>query len=110
MLTYPKKADFYTKSDTYNDYEELVSTGVLAFSTGVRISTLSFTDVVKATGTVDTSKFYVYTRKNPNTLAIVTGDYLKVDGVAFEVQGIDPKYGNRAEIMFFVDVLENPVV
>lgn len=110
MLTYPKKADFYTKSDTYNDYGEPVSTGVLSFSTGVRISTLSFTDVVKATGTVDTSKFYVYTRKNPNTLTIVTGDYLKVDGATFEVLGVDPKYGNRNEIMFFVDVLENPVV
>ena len=110
MLSYPKKADFYTRSITYSDYGEEVYTGALTFSTGVRMSTLSFSDQVKSTGTVDTSKFYTFTRKNTNTLSVVIGDYLKVDGVDFEVLGIDPKYGNRAEIMFLCDVIENAVI
>ena len=110
MLSYPKKADFYTRSITYSDYGEEVYTGALTFSTGVRMSTLSFSDQVKSTGTVDTSKFYAFTRKNTNTLSVVIGDYLKVDGVDFEVIGIDPKYGNRAEIMFLCDVIENAVI
>ena len=110
MLTYPKKADFYTRAITYSDYGEEVYTGALTFSTGVRMATMSFSDVVKATGTVDTSKFYAFTRKNTNTLAVVVGDYVKVDGVDFEVIGIDPKYGNRAEIMFLCDVIEDAVV
>ena len=110
MLKFPKKAEFYTKSDTYNDYGEPVSTGALSFTTGVRMTTLSFKDMVKATGTIDSSKFFVFTRKNPNTLAVVVGDFLKVDGQAFEVTGVDPIYGKRADITFLVDLIENPVV
>ena len=110
MLTFPKKAEFYAKSDTYNDYGEPISTGALSFTTGVRMTTLSFKDMVKATGTIDTSKFFVFTRKNPNTLAIVTGDFMKVDGQTFEVTGVDPIYGKRSEITFLVDLVEDPVV
>ena len=71
---------------------------------------MSFSDAVRGTGTVDTNKFYLFTRKNTNTIAVVIGDYVKVDGSTFEVLGIDPKYGNRAEIMFLVDLIEDPVV
>ena len=110
MLKFPKKADFYTKSDTYNDYGEPVASAALSFTTGVRVTTLSFKDMVKATGTIDTSKFFVFTRKNPNTTSVVTGDFMKVDGQTFEVIGVDPIYGKRAEITFLVDLLENPVV
>ena len=110
MLTFPKKAEFYTKSDTYNDYGEPVASGALSFTTGVRMTTLSFKDMVKATGTIDPSKFFVFTRKNPNTSAVVVGDFVKVDGQAFEVVGVDPIYGKRSEITFLVDLIENPVV
>mgnify|MGYP005996140429 CR=1 FL=1 len=110
MLTFPKKAEFYTKSDTYNDYGEPIASGTLAFTTGVSITTLSFKDMVKATGTVDSSKFFVFTRKNPNTLAVVVGDFIKVDGQSFEVIGIDPIYGKRSDITFLVDLIEDPVV
>ena len=110
MLKYPKKADFYTRSITYSDYGEEVYSGALSFSTGVRIATLSFSEVVKSTGTVDTSKFYMFTRKNTNTLAVAMGTYIKVDSVTYEIVGIDPKHGNRSEIMFFCDVIEDAVV
>tara|TARA_R110000787_G_scaffold2708_7_gene10494 strand:- start:3281 stop:3613 length:333 start_codon:yes stop_codon:yes gene_type:complete len=110
MLNYPKQASFYTRSTTYSDYGEEVYTAILAFSTGARMATLSFSEALKAKGTVDTSKFYIYTRKNTNTLAVLVGDYVKVDGITLEVIGIDPKYGNRAEIMFFMDVIVEPVV
>lgn len=110
MLTFPKKAEFYTKSDTYNDYGEPIASGLLSFTTGVRITTLSFKDMVKATGTIDTSKFFVFTRKNPNTLAVVVGDFMKVDGQTFEITGVDPIYGKRSEITFLVDLVEDPVV
>ena len=110
MMTFPKKADFYTKSDTYNDYGEPISTGALSFTTGVRIATLSFKEVLKATGTIDTSKFFVFTRKNPNTTTVVAGDFMKVDGQTFEVTGVDPIYGKRSEITFLVDLVEDPVV
>lgn len=110
MLTYPKKADFYTKVITYSDYGEEVYTATLSFSTGARVSTLSFSENVKAKATIDTSKFYCFTRKNTNTLAVSMGDYVKVDSITMEIVGIDPKYGNRSEIMFFLDVIEDPVV
>ena len=110
MLTFPKKAEFYTKSDTYNDYGEPISTGALSFTTGVRMTTLSFKEMLRATGTIDTSKFFVFTRKNPNTTAVVAGDFVKVDGQTFEVTGVDPIYGKRSEITFLVDLLEDPVV
>jgi hypothetical protein len=110
MLTFPKKAEFYTKSDTYNDYGEPIASGALSFTTGVRMTTLSFKDMVKATGTIDTSQFFVFTRKNPNTLAVVVGDFIKVDGQSFEVIGIDPIYGKRSDITFLVDLIEDPVV
>ena len=106
MLKFPNKADFYTKSDTFNDYGEPVASAALSFSTGVRMTTLSFNDMVKATGTIDTSKFFVFTRKNTNTLSVVVGDFLQVDGQTFEVTGIDPIYGKRADITFLVDLLE----
>tara|TARA_R110000824_G_scaffold44036_2_gene128444 strand:+ start:5440 stop:5772 length:333 start_codon:yes stop_codon:yes gene_type:complete len=110
MLTYPKKADFYTRSITYSDYGEDVFTGALDFSTGVRMSTVSFSDQVKSTATIDTSRFYMFTRKNTNTLAVVVGAYVVVDGVDFEVLGIDPMHGNRGEIMFLCDLIEDAVV
>ena len=66
--------------------------------------------MVKSTGTIDTGKFYVNTRKNTNTLSVVAGDFVKVDGQTFEITGVDPKYGNRAEIMFLADLVEDPVV
>ena len=110
MLKYPKKADFYTRSITYSDYGEEVYTGALSFSTGVRSTTMSFAEVVKSTGTIDTSKFYLFTRKNTNTLAVTISTYVKVDGVTYEILGIDPKHGNRSEIMFLCDVIEDPVV
>lgn len=110
MLSHPKKADFYTRSTTYNDYGEEVYSSTLSFSTGVRLNTLSFKDAVKSTGTVDTTKFYCYARKNTNTLAVVKGDYMKVDSLNYEVVGIDPMYSKRSEIMFLVDLLEDTVV
>jgi hypothetical protein len=110
MLTYPKKADFYTRSATYNDYGEPVYTGTTSYSTGVRLSTLSYKDALVGTHFVDTHKFYCYTRKNTNTLTTVVGDYVIVDGVDHEVTGVDPKHGNRAEIMFLLDVVEDAVV
>jgi hypothetical protein len=110
MLTFPKKAEFYTKSDTYNDYGEPVSTGTLSFTTGVRLTTLSFKELLRSTGTIDTSKFFVFTRKNPNTTTVVVGDFMKVDGQTFEVTGVDPIYGKRSEITFLVDLVEDPVV
>ena len=110
MLTFPKKASFYTKAVTYNDYGEPISTGTLSFETGVRMTTLSFKDMVKSTGTIDTGKFYVNTRKNTNTLSVVAGDFAKVDGQTFEITGVDPKYGNRTDIMFLADLVEDPVV
>lgn len=110
MLTHPKKADFYTRSVTYNDYGEEVYASTLSFSTGVRLNTLSFKDVIKSTGTVDSTKFFCHTRKNTNTIAVVKGDYMRVDGVNFEVVGIDPMYSKRSEIMFLVDLIEDTVV
>jgi|TARA_R110000824_G_scaffold229164_1_gene416878 DNA/RNA endonuclease YhcR with UshA esterase domain len=110
MLKFPKKASFYTKTDTFNDYGEPISTGALSFDTGVRLTTLSFADMVKSTGTIDTGKFYVFTRKNPNTLSVVAGDFVKVEGQTFEITGVDPMYGNRSDIMFLVDLVEDPVV
>ena len=110
MLTYPKKADFYTRSATYNDYGEPVYTDTTSYSTGIRMTTVSFKDSLVGTHSVDTSKFYCYTRKNTNTLTTVVGDYVIVDGVDHEVVGVDPKHGNRAEIMFLLDVVEDAVV
>jgi len=110
MLTFPNKADFYSKLDTYNDYGEPIPSVTLSFTTGVRMTTLSFKDMVKATGTIDTSKFFLFTRKNPNTLSIQTGDFVKVGGQTFEVTGVDPIYGKRADITFLVDLVEDPVV
>lgn len=110
MLTHPTKADFYTRSATYNAYGEEVYTSALSFSTGVKLATMSFKDEVKATGTVDATKFYCYTRKNTNTLTVVKGDYVKVGSLNYEVIGIDPMHGNRAEIMFLLDLLEDTVV
>ena len=110
MLKYPKKADFYTRSITYSDYGEEVYTGALSFSTGVRLTTMSFAEVVKSTGTIDSGKFYMFTRKNTNTLAVAVGAYVKVDTTTYEVIGIDPKHGNRSDIMFLCDVIEDPVV
>ena len=110
MLSHPKKADFYTRSATYNDYGEEVYSSALSFSTGVQLTTMSFKDTVKATGTVDSTKFFCYARKNTNTLTVVKGDYMKVDGVNYEVTGIDPMHSKRSEIMFLVDLLEDTVV
>lgn len=110
MLSFPTRADFYTKSVAYNDYGEEVASGALAFSTGVRLTTLSFKEALKATGTIDTSMFFIFTRKNPNTLGVVVGDFVKVGGRTLEVTGVDPVYGKRAEITFLVDLIEDPVV
>lgn len=110
MLTYPKKADFYTRTATHNDYGEPVYTGALAYSTGVRMATVSYKEMLVSTHSVDASKFYCYTRKNANTLTTVVGDYVIVDGVDHAVVGVDPKHGNRAEIMFLLDVVEDAVV
>lgn len=35
---------------------------------------------------------------------------MKVDGVNFEVVGIDPMHSKRSEIMFLVDLIEDTVV
>ncbi len=110
MLTYPKKASFYTKSVTYNDYGEEVYTGSLAYSTGVRLSTLSYKDKIVGNMSIDATKFFCYTRKNTNTLATVVGDYVVVDTIDYEVIGIDPKYDDRSEIMFLLDLVEDAVV
>ena len=110
MLTFPKKAGFYTNVVAYNEYNEPISTGALSFTTGVRLTTLSFKELLRATGTIDTSKFFVFTRKNPNTTSVVVGDFMKVDGQTFEVTGVDPIYGKRSEITFLVDLVEDPVV
>jgi len=110
MLEYPKRADVYTRSIAHNDYGEEVSTGTLAFSTGSRLSTLSFKEILKSTGTVDTTKFFCYTRKNVATTGVVVGDYFKVDGDTFGVIGIDPMHGNRSEIMFLLDLLQDVVI
>lgn len=110
MLSYPKKTEFYTRSTTYNDYGEAVYTSALSFTTGTRVSTVSFGDQLKSSATIDTDKFYLHTRKNNNTTSVSIGDYVKVDGVVMEVTGIDPKYGNRSEIMFLVDVIEDTTV
>lgn len=110
MMRFPKKADFYERTATQNDYGEDVYSSAFSFSTGVRLKTLSFKEEVKNTGTVDTTKFYCYTRKNPNTLSVSEGDYVKVDGSVFEVTGVDPMHGVRGSIMFLLDLLEDTVV
>ena len=106
MMTHPKKADFYTNSITYNDYGEEEYSSSLSFTTGVRLSTLSFKEEVKSKGTVDTTKMFCFARKNTNTLTVSTKDFVKVDGVSYEVVGIDPKHGKRSEIMFLLDLVE----
>ena len=110
MRFFPNKADFYTKSVTYNDYGEAVASGTFAFSTGARLKTVSFGDQVKATGTVDAGKYYLFVRKNPNTSAVSEGDFVIVDNQTLEVTGVDQKFSDRTELMLLVEYLENPVV
>jgi hypothetical protein len=110
MMTHPKKADFYTNSVTYNDYGEEVYSSTLSFTTGVRLSTMSFKETLKTKSAVDTTKLFCFARKNTNTLTVSTRDFVKVDGVAYQVVGVDPKHGDRAEIMFLLDIVEDTVL
>ena len=110
MLSHPKKASFYSSTTTYDDSGAEVKTNTLSFNTGVRLVTLSFKEQVRATGTVDTTKFHCYTRKNTNTLTVAAGDYVSVDGVSYQVMGVDPMHQNRAEIMFLFDMVDETIV
>ena len=66
---------------------------------------------LKSVASTTTAQLTVANGTGPNpTLAIVTGDFMKVDGQTFEVTGVDPIYGKRSDITFLVDLVEDPVV
>lgn len=110
-MDYAIKATFYTRSEITNDFQEVETTRLNeAFSTGIRTLTVAFKDMMSQKQSVDGQQLYVYTRKNPNTQAVAVGDLVKfpnIDPAIFEIKGIDHKHGNRSELMFLVDLVQD---
>lgn len=108
-MDYPTRTVFYSMTETENDYNEVVKTRVVSFTTGTRPATVSFKDKLQSDVSVSGEQHYLFTRKNPNTLGVKVNDELTMPGVSikfYRVLAIDPKLTNRKELMFLVDALE----
>lgn len=110
-MMYPTKAVFFPVVTSENAYGELVPTvdANTSFSTGVRTGTVSFKDKLQGNIEISGEQLYLYTRKNTNTLSVSEGDRVTLPGVSsrtYKIEGIDHKHEQRAEIVFFVDAVE----
>lgn len=109
-MDYPIKATFYKQIKSENDYNEVVSTNVLSFSTGTRPATVSFKDKLQGGQlAVSGDQQYLFARKNPNTLSVKVNDQLQLPARSdkfYRVTAIDQKLTDRKELMFLIDALD----
>jgi hypothetical protein len=97
------KAIFYTATITKNEFQEDVHAWSKSFETGVKLSTMRFTDLQKSNQIRNGIQLFCTTRKNPNTLSVRTGDKVVIKGEPYIVRGVDPRIDDLAGIMFLLD-------
>ncbi len=109
-MQYPIRTDFYTSTNSENEYGEVIKSQEPTFTTGCRPVMVSFKDAMQNNISLDGERQYLYARKNPNTLSVKIGDQIRMPNVSsknYSVIGIDPKLTDRAELMFLIDVRES---
>ena len=112
MIKYPTKVTLHTGAKTTNAYGEVITTKSNPRSTGARVSTSSFKDILGSGQTVDTAKLWIFVRRNTVTKTVAVNDIITIPGVNSEdylVIGIDEKHSQRGELLFLVDKIEGGV-
>ena len=110
MLQYPTKTTFYKLIKTKDSLGQMIETKGSSFTTGARVATLSFKEIISTGQAIDTTSLWVYVRRNPSTMSIATGDYVmcsQVSSYNYKVIGVDPKLSQRDEILFLVEKIED---
>ena len=103
------KAEFYKPTVEQGAYQTDITSYKMAFSTGVKVGTVSFKDRMNNGQNIEEDSFYLFCLKNPNTLKVQSGWQVAMPGQSgssrYVVRGVDPKYGKTNEIVFYVDRL-----
>jgi hypothetical protein len=97
------KATFYKATITKNEFQEDIHDWSKTFETGVKLSTMRFTDLQKSNQIRNGIQLFCTARKNPNTLSVRTNDKVVIKGEAYIVRGVDPRIDDLSGIMFLLD-------